>query len=180
MRGMYQVAGTDAGPGRPMVQLLGSGALLREALRAADLLAERFGVSSRVWSVTSYTQLRRDAQAATRWNLLHPSEPPRRSYLETILEGQEGPFVATSDNVRAVAEQISPWIPGGLLALGTDGLGRSDLREVLRRHFEVDAEFVVLAALSRLVALGRIDTARYRAAVNELAIDADKLDPLVV
>ena len=108
------------------------------------------GVASDVWSVTSYSQLRREAQACARWNMLHPAEKPRRSYLEDVLDGSHGVFVASSDYVRAVAEQIRPWVPGELTVLGCDGLGRSDTREALRRHFEVDAECIVVAALHGL------------------------------
>ncbi|HEX3871177.1 MAG TPA: pyruvate dehydrogenase (acetyl-transferring), homodimeric type, partial [Pirellulales bacterium] len=122
VRGMYRVGTVDAGSKSARVQLFGSGAILREALRAQEILASKFQVSSDAWSVTSYKELRRDAQAAERWNMLHPAEKPRKSYLETVLEGVEGPFIASSDNVRLVAEQIDPWVPGGLFALGTDGL----------------------------------------------------------
>ncbi len=138
IRGIYPVSERHADNAQHHVQLFGSGAILRCAMEAQGILAERFGISSKVWSVTSYTQLRREAADCQRWNMLHPTEPARRSYLETALEGQEGPFIAASDYVRALPEQISAWVPGGLFALGTDGMGRSDTREALRRHFEVD------------------------------------------
>jgi pyruvate dehydrogenase E1 component len=178
LRGLYPLAHRDCGPQRPQVQLLGSGAILRETLRAQELLASRYQVSSRVWSVTSYTELRRDAQATQRWNMLHPAEPPRRSYLETALAGQSGPFLAASDYVRAVSEQIDPWVPGGLFVLGTDGFGRSELRPPLRRHFEVDAECICLAALYQLSRAGALPAAQAAAAVAELGIDPEKVDPL--
>jgi len=178
LRGMYKLQSVDAGAKRPKVQLLGSGAILREALRAQTLLAEKFQVSSDVWSVTSYRELRREAQAAERWNLLHPTSKPRRSYLEEVVGDEPGPWVASSDYVRAVSEQISPWIPGGLYALGTDGLGRSDLRPRLRRHFEVDAENIVLASLRQLARQQKFDLAAVGKAVKQLGIDPEKIDPV--
>ncbi len=179
VRGMYRVSTVDAGSSRPKVHLLGSGAILRCALAAQRLLAERYQVSSDAWSVTSYTQLRREAQRCQRWNMLHPAARPRRSYLEELVGGETGPFIAASDYVRAVAEQISPWIPGGLFALGTDGLGRSDLRERLRRHFEVDAEFIALAALSQLAGRGQFPARELPQVIHDLGIDPEKADPLV-
>ncbi|HUY89194.1 MAG TPA: pyruvate dehydrogenase (acetyl-transferring), homodimeric type [Pirellulales bacterium] len=179
VRGIYPLAAVDAGSDRPRVQLFGSGAILREVLRGQQLLAERYQVSSQAWSLTSYTQLRRDAQAAAHWNLFHPDEPRRTCHLEQVLAGQQGPFIAATDFVRAVAEQISPWLPGGLFALGTDGLGRSDTRERLRRHFEVDAECIALAALTQLAERGQFDKRRLSKAIKELEIDPDKLDPLL-
>jgi pyruvate dehydrogenase E1 component len=178
LRGMYKLNSVDAGAKTPKVQLLGSGAILREALRAQELLAEKFQVSSDVWSVTSYRELRREAQAAERWNLLHPTSNPRRSYLEELVGDEEGPWIASSDYVRAVSEQISPWIPGGLYALGTDGLGRSDLRPRLRRHFEVDAENIVLASLRQLARQKKIEMAAVGKAVKQLDIDPEKIDPV--
>ncbi|HVX61354.1 MAG TPA: pyruvate dehydrogenase (acetyl-transferring), homodimeric type, partial [Pirellulales bacterium] len=180
LRGIYPVADIDAGSDRPRVQLFGSGAILREALRGQQLLADRYGISSQVWSVTSYTQLRREAQQAAHWNLLHPGGPRRSCYLEQVLAGQQGPFIAATDFLRAVAEQISPWVPGGLFALGTDGLGRSDTRKRLRRHFEVDAEFIALAALTQLAQRRQFDNCRLSTAIGELEIDPAKLDPLLV
>ncbi len=173
IRGMYKVASLDA-PGKHRVQLFGSGAILREALRAQKILAEKFEVASDVWSVTSYTQLRRDAQECERWNMLNPNQPARASYVEQQLIGVEGPCIASSDYVRALAEQIDPWVPGGLFALGTDGMGRSENRSTLRRHFEVDAECITIAALYQLKKQGKCDGACVARAVAELGIDPDK------
>jgi len=178
VRGMYKVSTREAGAGRQQVQLLGSGAILRCVLSAQEMLADRFGISSNVWSVTSYSELRREAQACQRWNMLHPQEPPRRSYLEQLLEGEPGPFVAASDYVRAVSEQIAPWVPGGLLALGTDGMGRSETRATLRRHFEVDAEWIVVAALYQLQRQGKRSPDEVAAAIGALGIDRDQPNPM--
>ncbi len=175
--GMYRLRRGE-GDG-PRVQLFGSGSILLQVLRAADILAERYGVASDVWSVTSYKQLRTDAMQAERWNRLHPEAPPRSCHLWDQLKGVEGPFVAASDNVALVADQIAPWVPGGLTALGTDGFGRSDTRERLRRHFEVDAESVALAALSGLVRRGQLEPARVSAAIGELGLDPEQPDSLL-
>jgi pyruvate dehydrogenase E1 component len=178
LKGMYKVSTKEVGKKSLKVQLLGSGAILREALRAQDILAGRFGISSNVWSVTSYAQLRRDAQDADRWNMRNPTAPPRQSYLEQVLSGEQGPFIAATDFLRILAEQISPYVPGGLYALGTDGFGRSDERTALRRHFEVDAEHIALAALNRLKQLGRCDAAFVARAIPELQIDPEKPNPM--
>jgi pyruvate dehydrogenase E1 component len=178
IRGMYKFASRDAGAGRPRVQLLGSGAILREAIRASEILAEQFKVSSNVWSVTSYNELARDAQAAERWNMLHPTDKPRRSYLEQLLTDETGPFISASDYVQALAEQITAYVPGGLFTLGTDGFGRSDVRPQLRRHFEVDAETIAVAALYQLSKLGQIEPKCVGRALKELKIDPEKIEPL--
>ncbi|HET6881880.1 MAG TPA: pyruvate dehydrogenase (acetyl-transferring), homodimeric type [Pirellulales bacterium] len=178
VKGVYKLSVVEGDKKQPRVQLFGSGAILREVLRAQEMLSEKYKVASNVWSVTSYTELRRDIHATSRWNMLHPNEKPRRSYLEAILAKEEGPFIASSDYVRAVAEQIAPWVPGGLFALGTDGLGRSDTRERLRRHFEVDAEFITLSALTKLAEQGKFDRAKLPKAITNLGIDAEKADPL--
>ena len=177
IRGMYRVSTVNT-DGAHRVQLFGSGAILREAIRAQQILAEKYRIGSDVWSVTSYTQLRRDAQECERWNMLHPAEAPRKSYLEEILSGTEGPYIASSDYVRCLAEQISPWVPGSFFALGTDGMGRSESRGALRRHFEVDAECITLAALYQLKKQGKCDAQCVANAVNELGIDPAKRSAL--
>ena len=177
IRGMYRVSTANVDGGQ-RVQLFGSGAILREALRAQTLLAEKYKISSDVWSVTSYTELRRDAQEAERWNMLHPEEPPRVPYVAEMLAGTEGPYVAASDHVRTLAEQIDPWIPTGLFALGTDGMGRSESRSALRRHFEVDAESITIAALYQLKKQGKCDGQCVAKAVKELGINPDKQSAL--
>jgi pyruvate dehydrogenase E1 component len=178
LKGMYRLK--DVGGGAkatlPRVNLLGSGAILREVIRAADLLAEHWGVTSTVWSVTSWKELRREAQECRRWNMLHPEAAPRQSYLEATLAGTDGLFVAASDHVRAVPEQLDPWVPGGLFALGTDGFGRSDTRGPLRRHFEVDAECIAIGTLSRLAAAGAIGSHVVAEAIRTLGVNPDKID----
>jgi len=172
IRGMYRVASNDADG--PRVQLFGSGAILRQALRAGELLAEKYGISSDVWSVTSYTQLRREAQENERWNMLNPDKKRRTSYLEEQLSDAEGPVIAATDYLRVLAEQLSPWVPGGVFALGTDGMGRSESREALRRHFEVDAECITLAALSQLAKREQFEKKKLAGVIKELGIDPEK------
>jgi pyruvate dehydrogenase E1 component len=176
IKGIYPFREVNSGPTK--VQLFGSGAILREVLRAQDILAEKYNISSRAWSVTSYTELRREAHACERWNMFHPTLPPRKPYIEQVLEGHEGPFIAASDYVRAVTEQVAAWIPGGLFALGTDGFGRSETRQPLRRHFEVDAECVVIGTLYQLAKRGQVDRAVVAQAITDLGVDPEKIDPI--
>jgi pyruvate dehydrogenase E1 component len=162
---------------RHKAQILGSGPILRAALQAQEILAERYHVSADVWSATNYKQLRSDALRARRWNMLHPTAPPRKSYLERTLEGQAGVFVAVSDYMKIVPEQIAPWVPGGLTTLGTDGFGRSDTREQLRRFFEVDAECVVIATLHALAKRGAVEPGVVQSAIEDLGVDPEKAHP---
>ena len=177
IRGMYKLKTEEVDSAEHHVQLLGSGAILNSSLSAQQLLAENYGISSTVWSVTSYTELAREAQATERFNRLHPTKKAKTSYLEDLVAGLEGPFISSSDYVRAVSEQISPWIPGGLYALGTDGMGRSETRESLRRHFEVDAESIVIATLYKLSLQGKIPRKTVDDAIKSFAYDRDKIDP---
>jgi pyruvate dehydrogenase E1 component len=174
--GMYRFR-EGAGDG-PRVQLFGSGSILSQVLGAADVLSDRYGVVADVWSVTSYKQLRTDAQVAERYNRLHPGEAKRTCPLWETLSGVEGPFVAASDNVSLVSDMISQWVPGGLWTLGTDGFGRSDTRENLRRHFEVDAAAVVVAALGALAERGQVDLKTVKQAMSDLGVDPDQSDSL--
>ena len=177
IQGMYRVKSKEADNASHKVNLLGSGAILRCALRAQELLAERFGISSDVWSVTSYTQLQRDAYSCDRWNTLHPTKKPKKSYLQKLLGDEEGVFVAASDYVRAVPEQIRAWVPGDFQVLGTDGVGRSSTRDALRRHFEVDAECIAISTLYRLHLRGEVEAQVVSKAIKELGVDPEKVDP---
>jgi pyruvate dehydrogenase E1 component len=176
LRGLYPVREGSRGEG-PRVQLLGSGPLLREALAAADLLREDFGVESDVWSVTSFSELRRDGLAAERWNLLHPGEPQRVPWVTRQLREREGPVVAVSDYVKTHADQIRPFVPRRYRVLGTDGFGRSDRRERLRHFFEVGRAFVAVAALAALVEDGLLAPDVVTRALERYKIDPDKTDP---
>jgi pyruvate dehydrogenase E1 component len=162
------------------VQLFGSGSIINQVLRAQQILSERFDVSADVWGVTSYQQLRRDALACERHNRLHPTDEPRVPYITRALDGVKGPFIAATDYMKIVPEQITRFIPGRFVPLGTDGFGMSDTREALRRHFEIDAENIVLAALDALRAEGRIDAAAVERAIEELGVDPEKVDPASV
>ncbi|MBK8278247.1 MAG: pyruvate dehydrogenase (acetyl-transferring), homodimeric type [Nitrospira sp.] len=161
---------------RHRAHLLASGPLVNEAVRAQDLLL-RYGVAADVWSVTSYKQLRMRTLEAERWNLLHPEAVPRASFLQQTIKQFDGPCVAVSDYVRLVPQQIAPWIPGGLLTLGTDGFGRSDNRNALRRFFEVDAEHLVVAALYALFQRGAVDANLVTQAVRDLGVSTDDEAP---
>jgi pyruvate dehydrogenase E1 component len=155
------------------VQLLGSGTILNEVLAAAELLESDFGVAADVWSVTSFTELRRDGIEVERWNMLHPLEPPRRAYVAGCLESRDGPAVASTDYIRAYADQIRQWVPSSYRVLGTDGFGRSDTRRALRRFFEVDRHYVAVAALKELADAGTIDPERVKEAIERYELDAD-------
>jgi pyruvate dehydrogenase E1 component len=171
LRGAYPVR-EAAGDG-PRVQLLGSGAILREVLAGAELLEADAGVAADVWSVTSFTELRREGLDVERWNRLHPTEPPRRAHVETCFAGRPGPYVAATDYMRTFADQIRPWVPGAYTVLGTDGFGRSDYRVELRRFFEVDRHHVAVAALKALADEGTVTPADVQAAIERYGIDAD-------
>ena len=179
LKGLYKF---NAGPGKKTLKahIFGSGPIIREALRAQQILAEQFDVSADVWSATSYKLMRNDALRAKRWNMLHPLDPPKKSYIETVLAEEQGVFVAVSDNLKIVPDQIAPWVPGGLTTLGTDGFGRSDTRERLRRFFEVDAESVVVATLHALAAKGQLDKRVIAKAIKDLDVDPEKAYPELV
>lgn len=177
LRGMYRLRAAPSNKGH-RAHLFGSGSILRETLRAQDILAERYGVAADVWSVTSYKELRTDALEAERWNLLHPAEKPRVPYVQQLLGKEKGPFIAATDYMKLVPEMIQRWVPGGLIPLGTDGFGRSEGRKALRRFFEVDAEFITLATLAELARRGEIKPAVAQQAVKDLGIDGEKLNPM--
>jgi pyruvate dehydrogenase E1 component len=179
INGMYRYSSTDSGDGqRHRPQLFGSGTILREAIRAQQILKDKYNIGCDVWSVTSYSELRRDAMNCQHWNDLHPGQPAKHSYLEQVLDGVTGPFISTSDNVRLVADQIREWIPGEFIVLGTDGFGRSETRPELRRHFEIDAECTTYATLRGLARMGAFDASKLPDVLKDLEIDSEKINPL--
>jgi pyruvate dehydrogenase E1 component len=175
LKGLYKLK--PAENGEAQLQLFGSGPILGETLRAQQILAEKYGVAADVWSVTSYNELRREALAVERWNRLHPAEPSKTPYIVDVLKNENGPIVAATDYMKIVPDQIAPWLPGRLMTLGTDGFGRSDNRQHLRRFFEVDGESIAAAALARLARDGKYDAGRAAAAITELGINPEKSDP---
>jgi pyruvate dehydrogenase E1 component len=177
LRGLYKYKSADGG--KAALQLFGSGPILNEAVRAQQILAEKYAVAADVWSVTSYNELRRDALATERWNRLHPAEAEKRPYILSALEGAEGPIVAATDYMKSVPDQLAPWLHSRLVTLGTDGFGRSDNRQYLRKHFEVNAESIAAAALSRSARDGKFDAQRAQKAFEELGVDTEKIDPAI-
>ncbi len=175
LRGIYKLKPATAG--EAVAQLFGSGPILNEVLRAQEILATKYNVQTDVWSVTSYNELRRDALAVERWNRLHPAEPERKSYLQKSLENVTGPVIAATDYMKVVPDQLAPWLSGRLVTLGTDGFGRSDNREHLRRHFEVNAESIVGATLSKLARDGKFKPKAAQKALIELGLDVEAVDP---
>jgi len=174
-RGIYKLKKSSVGEAQ--VQLWGSGPMLNEALRAQQILAERFGIGADVWSVTSYVNLRRNAVEVERWNRLHPTETPRRSLIEEVLDGSHGPIIASSEYMKVVSDQLAPWLCGRLTALGTDGFGRSENRGYLRRFFEIDAESIVAATLSRLARDGKMEAHAAAQAIRDLGLNPDAPNP---
>ncbi len=160
------------------VQLLGSGPIMWRVLEARQILAEKYGVSADVWSVTSYQQLRFDALEVDRYNRLHPESEQKVSKIAQILDGVEGPFIAASDYVKALSDLIREWIPGNLTSMGTEGYGMSDTREELRRHFEIDKEMIVIGVLDALRKEGKVQPGVVAQAIKDLGVDPEKLDPL--
>jgi pyruvate dehydrogenase E1 component len=175
LKGIYRFQA--AAKGKAAVQLFGSGPILNEALRAQQILADKYDVAADVWSVTSYNELRREASSVERWNRLHPDQPEKIPYVAQALEGADGPIIAATDYMKVVADQIAPWLPGRMETLGTDGFGRSENREYLRKHFEINAESIVTAALSRLARDGKFDAGKAAAAFIDLGVDTEKTDP---
>ena len=178
LKGIYKFRNAEQKLGKH-VQLFGSSCIMQQVMKAQEMLKE-FGVSSDIWGVTSYQQLRNDAVSCERWNRLHPEAEPRVSYLAQTLKGVEGPFVAASDYIKHTPDSVGRFIPGTFVPLGTDGFGMSDTREALRRHFEVDAENVVLGALHGLRLDGKMSGAEVAAAIKKLGINPDKLEPMSV
>jgi pyruvate dehydrogenase E1 component len=165
---------------KPCVQLLGSGTILREVIAAGELLESDFGVTSDVWSVTSFTELRRDGIDCERWNMLHPEEQPRFSHVEQCMADRDGPVIAATDYVRSFADQIRSFLPKHYKVLGTDGFGRSDTRKNLRQFFEVNRFYIVVAALKALADEGTLDASEVSRAIALYNINPDKPNPVTV
>jgi len=179
LKGMYLLRQGGTGKG-PRVQLLGSGTILNEVIAAADLLKQDWGIEADIWSCPSFTLLARDGVATARWNLLHPTAEPRKPYVQQCLENTEGPVIASTDYVRAFADQIRPYVSRHYRVLGTDGFGRSDTREKLRHFFEVDRYWVTTASLAALAEEEKLDLAKVAEAIKKYGIDVDKPNPLTV
>ncbi|MFN0217342.1 MAG: pyruvate dehydrogenase (acetyl-transferring), homodimeric type [Hyphomicrobium sp.] len=178
VKGMYLLKAADVGAKGHKVQLLGSGAILREVIAGAELLAKDFGIHADIWSVTSFTELRREAQDVERWNMLNPLERPRVAYVtQKLSERGDGPFVAATDYMKLFADQIGPHVPGRYKVLGTDGFGRSDYRRRLRMHFEVDRHFVAVAALKALADENKVPSSKVVDAIKKYGIDPNKPNP---
>ncbi len=160
--------------------IFGSGSIMMSALKAQEILAEKYGVSADVWSATSYKLLRTDAIRTQRWNMLHPTLPSKKNYIESLLAKEQGAFVAVSDNIRTIPDQIAPWVPGGLFTLGTDGFGRSDTRGRLRRFFGVDVESTVIGTLYALAEKKLIDRKVVAQAIKDLGVDPEMVQPQIV
>ncbi len=178
LKGMYLFREGEK-KGEARVQLLGAGTILREVIAAAELLKRDFDVTADIWSVTSFNELRREALAVTRWNLLHPDQPAKTSHVENCFNDRKGPFVAATDYMKIYADQIREFIPGTYRVLGTDGFGRSDTREKLRHYFEVDRFFITVAALKVLAEEGLVPAERVVHAIEKYGIDPEKSNPAV-
>ena len=177
IKGMYLFQ--KAKKGKTKVQLLGSGSILREVIAAADLLEKEFKVQADIWSCPSFNELKRDGDEVSRWNLLHPDKKPRKCHVTQCLENTEGPVVAATDYVKLFADQIRAYVPKSYTVLGTDGFGRSDSREALRKHFEVDRYFITVAVLNALVGEDIISVKTVKAAIKKYGIDTEKNNPLM-
>jgi len=179
LKGLYKLKASGRGNSGKKAHLLGSGTLLNEALKAAEMLEEDYGVAADVWSATSYKELYRDAVDSERASLLDPAGDPPRPYVERALAGEKGVFVAVSDYMKALPLSIARWIPGRFKALGTDGFGRSDSRAALRDFFEVDARYIVLAALKALAEDGKMKATEVEKAASALKINSKKNNPMI-
>ena len=176
IKGLYKIKATD----KPTIRLLGSGPLMGETLAAAELLKKDWGIEPGIWNVTSFSELRRDAEETERWNLIHPDKKPRQSHLEIKLSKHSVPTVVSSDYVKMVSEQIGPYVPGPYYALGTDGFGRSDTRENLRHFFEVDRYYIVLTAIRALALDGKLDMSKADEVMKKYNLNPEKPSPITV
>jgi pyruvate dehydrogenase E1 component len=176
LRGLYRFRAAPQ-QARHRAQLIGSGVILLQSMRAQEMLAEKWDVAADVWSMTSAQQIRNEALSVERWNRLHPDQAPRVPFVTQALAGAEGPVVVSSDWMKSVNDMPARWIPNRFVALGTDGFGRSDTREALRRHFEIDAEHIVVATLNALMLDGKVDSATVAQAIRDYGIDPERVDP---
>ena len=180
LKGMYLLRKNSTKSSKLVVQLLGSGAILRESIAAAELLKKDFDVRADIWSVTSFNELRREGLSAHRWNMMHPGEVPKQSYVEECLQGFKGPVIAATDYIKSYADQIREFVPRSYTVLGTDGFGRSDTRSRLRNFFEVDRYYICLAALSSLAQDNQIEASEIKNAMCLYGIDSEKPDPVTL
>src|SRR5712692_5013859 len=179
LKGLYRFKASGKTDAKLRAQLLGSGTIMFEVLKAQQILEEKYGVAADVWSVTSYKQLYRDANDCERWNMLHPADPAKVPYVTQTLQGASGPFIAASDYMKVLPESLGKWVPGQLVSLGTDGFGRSESRTALRDFFEVDAKHIVLATLGALAREKKIGIDIVKRAIQELSINSEKANPAV-
>ena len=176
IKGLYKVRSTKS----PKIRLLGSGPLMNEVMFAAELLKEDWEIEPGIWNVTSFSELRRDSEIVNRWNLIHPNSKPKKSHLENCLSVNHVPTIAVSDYVKMVSEQIAPYVPGSYYSLGTDGFGRSDTRENLRRFFEIDRYYIVLTAMRALVDIGEVEKNMIEKVMKKYNLDPEKPNPITV
>jgi len=179
LKGMYKFRAASKADAPLRAQLFGSGAILPEVIRAQEVLESKYNVSADIWSVTSYTELYREGHAIERWNMLHPGESPRVPYVTQCLKSAPGVFIAASDYVKAMPDTIDRWLPRPMVALGTDGFGRSETRAALREFFEVDYRYVIVATLSALARDGKIAASVVDEAIKAHNINPEKLNPAV-
>jgi pyruvate dehydrogenase E1 component len=179
LRGLYRFRAADAPEAKLRAQLLGSGTIMYEVLKAQTILQEKYGVAADVWSVTSYKELYRNANDCERWNLLHPGDEVKVPFVTQTLKDASGPFIAASDYMKVLPESLAKWVPGQLVSLGTDGFGRSESRVALRDFFEVDAKHIVLATLGALVREKKIGADIMKKAIQDLGINPEKLNPAI-
>jgi len=179
IKGMYKLKSGDSGED-PRVQLLASGSMVNEILAASQLLKEDWQIDSDVWSVTSFSELHREAEDKSRWNTLHPDAEDKQSYLGFCMKAENGPVIAVSDYVKLVAEQIAPYINCPFVALGTDGFGRSETRDALRKFFEVNRYYIVMTTLESLSNEGKVEKSKVKDAISKYKLDPEKPNPVTV
>ena len=179
IKGMYKLKSGDSGE-NPRVQLLASGSMVNEVLAASQLLKEDWQIDTDVWSVTSFSELHREAEDKSRWNTLHPDAEDKQSYLGFCMKAENGPVIAVSDYVKLVAEQIAPYINCPFVALGTDGFGRSETRDALRKFFEVNRYYIVMTTLESLSNEGKVEKSKVKDAISKYKLDPEKPNPVTV